>query len=59
MNSSTTDQIEGNLHQVKGKLKEKAGQVIGNPKLEEEGQDEKLGGKIQEKVGQVKKVFEK
>jgi uncharacterized protein YjbJ (UPF0337 family) len=59
MKSSTQDQIEGKFHEVKGKVKEKAGQVTNNPNLTAEGQDEKLAGKIQEKVGQIKKVFEK
>lgn len=59
MNSSTQDRAEGKFHEVKGKLKEKAGQVANNPGLEAEGQDENLAGKIQKKVGQVEKVFEK
>jgi uncharacterized protein YjbJ (UPF0337 family) len=59
MKTSTTDQIEGNLHELKGKVKEKAGQVTGNPDLTAEGQSEKLDGQVQEKVGQIKKVFEK
>jgi uncharacterized protein YjbJ (UPF0337 family) len=57
MKPSTKDQIEGKLHEVKGKIKEKAGQVTNNPDLEAEGQAENLGGKIQKKVGQIKKVF--
>jgi uncharacterized protein YjbJ (UPF0337 family) len=44
---------------MKGKVKEKAGQVSNNPALEAEGQDEKLTGKVQKKVGQIEKVFEK
>jgi uncharacterized protein YjbJ (UPF0337 family) len=59
MKPSTTDQLEGTLHEAKGKIKEKAGQVTKNPKLEAEGQAEKIGGKVQKKVGQVEKVFEK
>jgi uncharacterized protein YjbJ (UPF0337 family) len=59
MKSSTKDQIEGNLHELKGKVKEKAGQVTNNPNLTADGQAEKLGGKIQKKVGQVEKVIEK
>jgi uncharacterized protein YjbJ (UPF0337 family) len=59
MKPSTEDQIAGKLHEVKGDLKEKAGQVTNNPNLAAEGQDEKLGGKIQKKIGQVEKVFEK
>ncbi len=59
MKSSTKDQLEGKLHEVKGKVKEKTGQVINNPKLANEGQAEKLAGTVQEKIGQVKKIFEK
>jgi uncharacterized protein YjbJ (UPF0337 family) len=59
MNQSTNDQIEGNFHEVKGKVKETAGHIANNPDLESEGQVENLGGKIQKKVGQVEKVIEK
>ncbi len=59
MAQSTKDQIKGKVHEVKGGLKEKAGQVTGNPDLEAEGQGEKLAGKIQKKIGQIEKVFEK
>lgn len=59
MNSSTNDQIEGKFHEVKGKIKETAGHVAGDPDLESEGQAENLAGKLQEKVGQVKRIFEK
>jgi uncharacterized protein YjbJ (UPF0337 family) len=44
---------------VKGKIKEKAGQMTNNPDLESEGQVENLGGKVQQKVAQVEKVLEK
>lgn len=59
MNSSTNDQVAGKLHEVKGKVKEVAGQIMNNPDLEAEGNAENLGGKIQKKVGQIEKVFEK
>jgi uncharacterized protein YjbJ (UPF0337 family) len=59
MKKSSRDQAEGKMHEVKGKIKEKAGRLTNNPRLEEEGTDEKVGGKIQKKVGQVEKVFEK
>ncbi len=59
MNNSTQDQVEGKLHEAKGKVKEKIGQVTNDPDLQAEGVDENLGGKVQNKVGQVKKVFEK
>jgi uncharacterized protein YjbJ (UPF0337 family) len=57
MQPSTKDDVEGKLHEMKGKVKEKVGQVTNDPNLEAEGVDEKLGGKVQQKVGQVKKVF--
>ena len=59
MKSSTDDQTEGQFHKVKGKLKEIAGVISDNPKLEAEGTVEKIAGKVQEKIGQVKKVFGK
>jgi len=59
MKLSTKDELEGTLHEAKGKVKEKVGQVTNNPNLETEGQGEKLAGKIQKKVGQVEKILEK
>ncbi len=59
MKSSTQDQAEGTFHQIKGKLKEMAGELTDNPKLEVEGTAEKIAGKVQEKIGQVKKVLGK
>lgn len=59
MKSSTKDQAEGTFHQVKGKLREIAGELSDNPKLEAEGTAEKMAGKVQEKVGEIKKVFGK
>jgi uncharacterized protein YjbJ (UPF0337 family) len=54
---STKDQVKGKVHEVKGKIKEKVGRATNNPRLEEEGLDEKVAGKVQKKVGQVEKVF--
>jgi len=59
MKPSTKDHVEGKFHEVKGKVKEKAGQAAGNPNVEADGQTENLAGKIQKKAGQVEKVFEK
>jgi uncharacterized protein YjbJ (UPF0337 family) len=59
MKPSTTDQIKGKLHELKGSAKEKAGQIANDPDLAAEGQGEKIAGKIQKKIGQVEKVFEK
>ena len=59
MKPSTKDQAEGTLHELKGRVKEVAGKLSDNPKLEAEGTGEKIAGKVQEKVGQVKKVLGK
>ncbi|MEZ4550042.1 MAG: CsbD family protein [Desulfobacterales bacterium] len=59
MKSSTKDNAEGKIHQVKGKAKQVAGIIAGNDDLEAEGKQENLEGKIQEKVGQIKKVMDK
>lgn len=48
---STNDRIKGKFHEVKGKIKETAGQVTNNPDLEAEGAVENLAGKIQKKSG--------
>jgi len=59
MKSSTKDQVEGKFHELKGKVKEVAGKLSDNPKLEGEGIGEKIAGKVQEKIGQIEKVLEK
>ena len=59
MKPSTKDQIKGELHEIKGTVKEKVGQIANNPNLAADGQSENFAGKIQKKVGRIKKVFEK
>ena len=59
MKSSIRDKAEGTFHQVKGKVKEGAGELIDNPELEAEGTDEKIAGKVQKKIGQVKEILGK
>jgi uncharacterized protein YjbJ (UPF0337 family) len=48
------DRVEGSLHQAKGKVKEVAGKVTGDAKLEGEGKAEKTAGKVQNAVGGLK-----
>jgi uncharacterized protein YjbJ (UPF0337 family) len=59
MKSGTEDQAEGKFLKIKGKVKEIAGELSDNTKLEAEGTGEKIAGIVQEKIGQVKKVFGK
>jgi len=56
MKSGTRDKVEGVFHEAKGKLKEVAGKITDNPRLEVRGKVEKVAGVAQEKLGQVKKV---
>jgi uncharacterized protein YjbJ (UPF0337 family) len=58
MKPSTQDEIAGDVHEVKGKIKEQVGRVTNNPSLEGEGIGENLAGKVQKKIGQVEKVIE-
>jgi uncharacterized protein YjbJ (UPF0337 family) len=59
MKPSTTDEVQGKLHGLKGKVKEAAGKLTNNPNLEAEGEAEQIDGKVQSKVAQVKRVFGK
>jgi uncharacterized protein YjbJ (UPF0337 family) len=58
MTQSGKDQVVGKLHEVTGDAKEKAGELLGNDELAQEGRDESLSGTIQKKIGQIKQVFE-
>jgi uncharacterized protein YjbJ (UPF0337 family) len=57
--SSTHDQVEGKVHEIKGAIKEKIGHLTNNPNLQDEGTAERIDGTIQRKVGDVKQIFEK
>jgi uncharacterized protein YjbJ (UPF0337 family) len=59
MKPGIQDEVEGKLHNLNGKVKEKVGEVTNDADLEAEGQAEEIAGKVQEKVGQVKKVLGK
>jgi uncharacterized protein YjbJ (UPF0337 family) len=59
MKQGTKDKAKVTFHEVKGKVKEKVGQVTNNPDLEAEGLVEKLAGKFQKKIGQVERVVGK
>lgn len=59
MKPSTKNEIAGKIHEVKGTLKEKMGQMTNDTALEAEGLGEKITGKVQKKIGQVEKAIEK
>jgi uncharacterized protein YjbJ (UPF0337 family) len=48
------DRSAGIGHQIKGSVKEAAGKVTGDKKLQAEGKGEKVGGKVQNAVGGAK-----
>jgi uncharacterized protein YjbJ (UPF0337 family) len=59
MKASTKDELAGKVHEVKGAVKEKAGQVTGNPDLEGKGAGERVAGTVQKKIGQLEEVLGK
>jgi len=48
------DRIKGSAKEIKGKIEEVTGKVLGDAKLESEGKAEQAAGKIQNVVGGVK-----
>ena len=48
------DRVEGSIQQAKGKVKEVAGKVTGDSKLEGEGKADQVAGKVQNTVGGIK-----
>lgn len=48
------DQVEGVGKQVKGALKDAAGGLTGNERLQAEGKADKVVGKVQQKAGEIK-----
>ncbi len=59
MKQSTKDKAEGKFHEIKGKIKAKAGQLTHKPGLEAEGKTERAAGKVQGKLGKVEKILER
>ena len=47
MKPSTKNEIAGKVHEVKGMIKEKVGELTNDPDLEGEGIGEKIAGKVQ------------
>lgn len=49
------EEVKGKGKQIKGAIKDKVGEVIGNPDLEAEGEAERASGKVQEQVGKARR----
>jgi uncharacterized protein YjbJ (UPF0337 family) len=59
MKPSTQNEIAGKAHEVKGKIKEKAGGLTHDADLESEGISERIAGIVQKKLGRVQRIVEK
>ena len=59
MKPSTENEITGKVHEVKGTIKEKVGQLTNDPDLEGECIVENITGKVQKNIGRMEKVIEK
>jgi uncharacterized protein YjbJ (UPF0337 family) len=56
-NEDTTmdkDRIKGSAEQAKGAVKETAGKILGDKKLETEGKTDKAAGQVQNAIGGLK-----
>jgi len=51
------DQVKGAVKEAAGKVQQKAGKMIGNPKQEAKGLATKLEGKVQKKIGDAKEAL--
>jgi uncharacterized protein YjbJ (UPF0337 family) len=56
MKLSTDDKAKGTIHEVKGAIKQKAGELTNDPDLAADGRIEKNAGKVQHFVGKVEKA---
>ena len=59
MKSSIANRIEGEVHEVKGTIKEKLGRLTKDRKTQAEGFTEKVAGKIQKKIGRAQETVAK
>lgn len=56
MKPSTQDQSAGKLHELKGAVRQKVGELTKNRKLEINGMAEKNAGKVQNVIGKIEKA---
>jgi uncharacterized protein YjbJ (UPF0337 family) len=52
--SMNKDQVKGQMKEVGGMIKEVAGKIIGNEKMEDEGKLQKIRGQAQGAIGDIK-----
>ena len=56
---SNEDEVKGKVENLKGRIKEAAGTVTGNKKLEAEGAVDRVKGAAREKVGEIERKVNK
>jgi uncharacterized protein YjbJ (UPF0337 family) len=56
MKPSTNDRATGKLHELKGAIRQKVGELTKNPNLEADGRLEKNAGKALKIVGKIEKA---
>ena len=49
------DEAEGKAKKIKGKVKDKAGELINDPELESEGEADRVEGEVQDTFGKVRR----
>jgi len=54
MKNSNQDKRKGSWNRAKGNVKESVGKLVGNQKLEAEGNDDQLKGQVQSALGNAK-----
>jgi len=52
------DHVKGGLEKAKGSIKQAAGKLLGNERLQAEGAADKASGAVHKKVGDVKEAAE-
>jgi uncharacterized protein YjbJ (UPF0337 family) len=52
------DQVKGRVEEAKGKMKETAGRITGNPDMQDRGTVDKVAGKVQKNIGDLKERVE-
>ncbi|MBI1675571.1 MULTISPECIES: CsbD family protein [unclassified Shewanella] len=50
------DQIEGSIKDAAGKVQQKIGEIVGNPKQQMKGVQKQIKGKTQKAIGNVKEA---
>ena len=52
------EQVEGNLEQARGKVKDSVGDAIGDERMEREGEWDQVKGNVREGVGDLREGIE-